>query len=101
MKVKVTNTGKRAGAKVVQAFVKSLSHSYAASAVGGSLFGFEKVYLSPGESKTVTFKTSPKSKFCTFCTYNVTKQVQSGNYEIFISITRKLSARISVSGPTL
>lgn len=100
MKVKVTNTGKYAGAKVVQAFVKSLSHSNAVSAVGGSLFGFEKISLSPGKSETITFKTSAKAKFCTFCTYDGKMHVQSGKYEIFIGITRELSTHVIVSGAT-
>lgn len=101
MKVKITNTGKYAGAKVVQAFLKSLSHSNSVSAVGGSLFGFKKIFLSPGKSQTITFQSSPKAKFCTFCTFKGTKLVQSGKYEIFIGITHELSTYVSLTGSAL
>jgi beta-glucosidase len=49
--VRVTNTGKRAGAEVVQLYVESPA---AAKAPPRQLKGFEKVSLAPGESTTVT-----------------------------------------------
>ncbi|HEX8328933.1 MAG TPA: glycoside hydrolase family 3 C-terminal domain-containing protein [Hymenobacter sp.] len=52
VKLKVTNTGKTAGAEVVQVYV----HDQQASVKRPEkeLKGFEKVFLQPGESKTVT-----------------------------------------------
>jgi beta-glucosidase len=59
--LRVTNTGKRAGAEVVQAYV-SLPAS--ASALGvpqppKRLVGFQKVELAPGASKSVTITLDP------------------------------------------
>ena len=49
----VTNTGKVAGAEVVQLYVSDSEASVARPAK--ELKGFEKVYLNPGESKKVSF----------------------------------------------
>jgi beta-glucosidase-like glycosyl hydrolase len=60
--VKVTNTGLRAGAKVVQAFVTRVPNTRH-TAMGApsppikELFGMRKVFLRPGESAEVTFTT--------------------------------------------
>jgi beta-glucosidase len=51
--VRVTNTGKRAGAEVVQLY---LGFPSAADEPPKQLRGFEKVALKPGESKVVTMK---------------------------------------------
>ena len=73
--VKVTNTGLRAGAKVVQAFVTRvpnarLSGMGAPSPPVKELFGMHKVFLRPGEIVEVTFtsKTSAGARpfFTTF-----------------------------------
>lgn len=52
--VKVTNTGDRAGAEVVQFYIAPAPCAVARPAK--ELKGFEKVYLQPGESRTVTFQ---------------------------------------------
>jgi len=52
--LKVTNTGKVAGAEVVQAYIKD-GHA-AVKRPEKELKGFEKVFLRPGESATVTLK---------------------------------------------
>lgn len=49
----VTNTGKRAGAEVVQLYVSDLKSSLPRPIK--ELKGFDKVFLQPGETKTVTF----------------------------------------------
>ncbi|MBR6457796.1 MAG: glycoside hydrolase family 3 C-terminal domain-containing protein [Bacteroidales bacterium] len=51
--VTVRNTGKLAGAEVVQLYVSDTEASVARPAK--ELKGFEKIYLNPGESKKVTF----------------------------------------------
>lgn len=53
VKVPVTNTGDRAGAEVVQLYISD-SESTLPRPVK-ELKGFEKVYLQPGETKTVSF----------------------------------------------
>jgi beta-glucosidase len=52
VRVRVTNTGSRAGAEVAQLY---LEYPAAALEPPHVLKGFEKVMLKPGESKTVTF----------------------------------------------
>lgn len=47
----VTNTGKRAGAEVVQLYISDLKSSLPRPIK--ELKGFQKVYLQPGETKTV------------------------------------------------
>lgn len=53
VKVDVTNTGKRAGAEVVQLYIADLKSSLPRPAK--ELKGFKKVQLNPGETKTVEF----------------------------------------------
>lgn len=56
---RVTNTGKTRGADVAQLYVRDMVASLAQPVK--QLKGFEKVWLNPGESKTVTF-TLPASR---------------------------------------
>ena len=51
--IPVTNTGKVAGAEVVQLYISDPKCSFLRPAK--ELKGFEKVYLEPGQTKTVTF----------------------------------------------
>lgn len=53
VKCRVTNTGKTRGADVAQLYVRDMVASLAQPVK--QLKGFEKVWLNPGESKTVTF----------------------------------------------
>ena len=53
LKIDVTNTGKRAGAEVVQLYIADLKSSLPRPAK--ELKGFQKVTLNPGETKTVDF----------------------------------------------
>ncbi|MBG0827954.1 glycoside hydrolase family 3 C-terminal domain-containing protein [Planomonospora sp. ID67723] len=53
VKVKVTNTGSRAGDEVVQLYTRQ--HSSRVEQPLRQLRGFERVHLAPGESKAVTF----------------------------------------------
>ena len=53
LKIDVTNTGKRAGAEVVQLYIADLKSSLPRPAK--ELKGFKKVQLNPGETKTVEF----------------------------------------------
>lgn len=51
--VKVKNTGKRAGAEIVQLYIRDVESSLPRPEK--ELKGFEKVFLQPGAEKTVTF----------------------------------------------
>lgn len=56
--VTVTNTGKVAGKEVVQMYLQDVVGSTTRPV--RELKGFEKIYLEPGESKTVTFEITPE-----------------------------------------
>jgi len=90
----VTNTGKVAGAEVVQLYV---SHrSSVMFTPEQELKGFEKVQLQPGETKTVSFSLTRRD----LCYYDVVAgdwRVEGGTYEIRLSASSRdvrLSARI-------
>ena len=59
LKIDVTNTGKRAGAEVVQLYIADLKSSLPRPAK--ELKGFKKVHLNPGETKTVEFTIDRKA----------------------------------------
>lgn len=81
LEVEVTNTGAVAGAEVVQLYVRA-QHSTWARPVK-ELRGFERVYLEPGESKTVTFDITDE----TLGYYNDKMQfiVEPGTYDLYIN----------------
>lgn len=81
VKVDVTNTGKRAGAEVVQLYIADLKSSLPRPAK--ELKGFKKVQLNPGETKTVEFTID--SSALSF--YNDTKkqwEAEPGAFEAII-----------------
>ena len=98
----VTNTGSVAAAKVVMAFMSEVTpravlhrgidndgtveHSRAPNK---SLFGMQKVFLRPGESKTLTFDAPLLPAFddwCAFCTVTTrgTRVVAPGVYRLTV-----------------
>eukprot|EP00462_Mataza_sp_D1_P007882 CAMPEP_0175124486 /NCGR_PEP_ID=MMETSP0087-20121206/2805_1 /TAXON_ID=136419 /ORGANISM="Unknown Unknown, Strain D1" /LENGTH=761 /DNA_ID=CAMNT_0016406253 /DNA_START=74 /DNA_END=2360 /DNA_ORIENTATION=- len=117
-KVKVTNTGKVAGAKVVQAFV---SHKYDAAVADAapappikSLYGQAKVFLRPGESTTVEFTTATSSGAAPFAAVGFShtklkadknlkvsqmeKWVLPGRSTLTIGASEELSRTIEITG---
>jgi beta-glucosidase len=50
----LTNTGKRAGKEVVQLYIEDVQSSVPRPL--RELKGFQKIFLAPGETKTVTFR---------------------------------------------
>ena len=77
----VTNTGKSAGKEVVQLYIRDLTGS--AIRPEKELKGFEKVFLEPGETKTVTMELNKRS----FAWYNTKLHdwfAASGDYEILV-----------------
>ncbi|MDR3276223.1 MAG: glycoside hydrolase family 3 C-terminal domain-containing protein [Treponema sp.] len=88
----VTNTGKRPGAELVQVYV---------GMKGSTIFrpekelrGFEKVYLEPGESKTISIRLDDRS----FAYYNAAANcwaIEGGNYVIKLGTSsRSITAEI-------
>ena len=55
----MTNTGKRAGTEVVQLYIRDSVSSVTRPVK--ELKGFKKVFLQPGETKTVTLDITPDS----------------------------------------
>ena len=84
--VDVTNTGKSAGKEVVQLYIRDLTGS--AIRPEKELKGFEKVFLEPGETKTVTMELNKRS----FAWYNTELHdwfAASGDYEILVGASSR------------
>jgi beta-glucosidase len=78
--VDVTNTGKRAGAEVVQLYIRDLVSSVTRPIK--ELKGFKKVFLNPGESTTVKLDITPAA--LSFFDVNMNYVVEPGDFEIMI-----------------
>ena len=82
----VTNTGKSAGKEVVQLYIRDLTGS--AIRPEKELKGFEKVFLEPGETKTVTMELNKRS----VAWYNTKLHdwfAASGDYEILVGASSR------------
>jgi beta-glucosidase len=78
--VDVTNTGHRAGAEVVQMYVRDLVSSVTRPVK--ELKGFKKVVLEPGETRTVALDLTPES--LAFYDINMKFLVEAGDFEIAV-----------------
>ena len=78
--VDVTNTGKRAGAEVVQMYIRDLFSSVTRPIK--ELKGFQKVSLAAGETKTVAIDITPES--VAFYDINLRYVVEPGEFEIMV-----------------
>jgi beta-glucosidase len=83
--VEVTNTGKRAGAEVVQLYIRDLVSSVTRPVK--ELKGFQKVWLEPGESTTVTLEITPAS--LAFYDINMKYSVEPGDFEIMVGTSSR------------
>ncbi|MEK6282390.1 MAG: glycoside hydrolase family 3 N-terminal domain-containing protein [Acidobacteriota bacterium] len=79
--VTVTNSGRRAGKEVVQLYVNDLVASL--SPAGKRLKRFAKVYLEPGQSRTLTFKL--RAEDLSFIGANNKPVVEPGEFEVMIA----------------
>ena len=79
--VNVTNSGRRAGKEVVQLYVSDLVATL--SPAGKRLKRFAKVYLEPGESRTLNFKLSADD--LSFIGPNNKPVVEPGEFEVMIA----------------
>jgi beta-glucosidase len=78
--VDVANTGKRAGSEVVQLYIRDRVSSVTRPVK--ELKGFQKVWLEPGESKTVTLEITSES--LAFYDVNMKYGVEPGEFEIMV-----------------
>lgn len=94
----VTNTGKRAGAEIVQLYVaKPWAEVFRPAQ---ELKGFAKVQLQPGESKTVTIPLDDKA-FRYWNTKTDSWEVEGGSYELRVGASStdiRLTAVVEVAG---
>ena len=90
--VTVTNTGNCPGAEVVQLYVAAPQNGIHRPV--RELKGFRKVFLQPGESKTVKFELNDRS----FAIWQGSWKVPGGTYAVQIA---NLSADIEVAGEIL
>ena len=90
--VTVRNTGKRAGAEVVQLYIRAPQDGLHRPL--RELKGFQKVFLQSGESRTVTFPLTDRS----FAVWQDGWKIPAGKYTVCIG---GLTASIEKSGETL
>jgi len=101
VRLKVSNTGDRAGKEIVQLYVRDVESNVIRPAK--ELKGFEKVELAPGERKTVTFTLDKRS----FAYYDVELKdwrVETGEFEILIGKSSRdivLSDKVRVESTTV
>ena len=94
----VTNTGKRAGAEIVQLYVAKPGAEVLRPAQ--ELKGFAKVQLQPGESKTVTIPLDDKA-FRYWNTKTDSWEEEGGSYELRVGASSadiRLTAVVEVAG---
>ena len=83
--VDVKNTGERAGSEVVQLYIRDLVSSVTRPVK--ELKGFEKVWLAPGESRTVTFTITPA--LLRFWNVGMKYVVEPGDFSIMIGTSSR------------
>ncbi len=76
----VTNTGEREGSEVIQMYIRDLVSSVTRPVK--ELKGFEKLWLKPGETKTVKLDITPES--LSFFDIKMDYVVEPGDFEIMI-----------------
>jgi beta-glucosidase len=79
--VTVSNSGRRAGKEVVQLYLSDLVASL--SPAGKRLKRFAKVYLEPGQSRTLTFKLRPDD--LSFIGANNKPVIEPGEFEVMVA----------------
>jgi beta-glucosidase len=83
--VTVTNSGRRAGKEVVQLYLSDLVASL--SPPGKRIKRFAKIFLTPGQSRTLTFKLRPDD--FSFIGANNKPVVEPGEFEVIVGGLRE------------
>jgi beta-glucosidase len=78
LSVDVTNSGTRAGAEIVQLYIRDLISSVTRPMK--ELKGFQRVLLQPGETRTVVFEITPE--LLAFWDVNMRLTVEPGEFEL-------------------
>lgn len=81
VKCRVTNTGSREGAEVVQLYTRDLIGSLVRPV--RELKGFEKITLKPGETREVTFRLTPAD--LAFTRADGTRGAEAGDFQLWIA----------------
>lgn len=83
--VEIANTGARAGAEVVQMYIRDLVSSVTRPIK--ELKGFRKVFLQPGERRRVEFDITPES--LSFFDIEMKYKVEPGDFEIMVGTSSR------------
>lgn len=83
--VSITNTGERAGSEVVQLYIRDKFSSVTRPVK--ELKGFEKVFLQPGESKTVSFELGQEQ--LELLDINMRWTVEPGDFDIMVGTSSR------------
>ena len=78
--VDVSNTGLLPGGEVVQLYIRDLVGSTTRPVK--ELNGFERIYLKPGQTRTVTFKIAPE--MLKFYNYDLQYVIEPGDFQVMI-----------------
>lgn len=78
--VDVSNTGLLPGGEVVQLYIRDLVGSTTRPIK--ELKGFERIYLQPGQTRTVTFKIAPE--MLKFYDYDLQYVIEPGDFQVMI-----------------
>ncbi len=81
----VSNTGQRAGSEVVQLYLRDRVSSVTRPVK--ELRGFQKVWLQPGETKTVALDIGPES--LAFYDVNMKYRVEPGEFEVMVGTSSR------------
>jgi len=99
--LQLTNTGERAGAEVVQAYVRPIKAPVARPEK--ELKAFAKVLLQPGETRTVTLTLGPRA-FAYYAPEAKAWRVAPGRYELLVGASSRdirLTSALEVTEATL
>ena len=78
--IDVSNTGQLPGGEVVQLYIRDLVGSTTRPVK--ELKGFERIYLQPGQTRTVTFKIAPE--MLKFYDYDLQNVIEPGDFQLMI-----------------
>lgn len=81
----LTNTGERSGAEVVQLYIRDLAGSITRPL--RELKGFQKITLTPGQTKTVKFTLTPE--LLSFPGPDGVPRLEAGQFEVFVGGSSK------------